>query len=692
MNLKDHKYYFNRELSWLKFNERVLEEAEDTNHPLLERMKFIAIFSSNLDEFYMIRVAGLKDQIAAGIQDIAADGLTPQQVLKQIAEDLHKAVTRQASILAKDILPKLHRKGIRLRKISSLRKPQKQYLQHYFKDKVYPILTPLAIDPTHPFPQLKSLGMNLMVEMRTPYKSDHKVAVINIPSSLPRFINLPTDNGRVEMVLMEDLIKSNVGQLFPGMKIITVAEFRITRNADLDLSEAEADDLLKLIERELRKRRLGTVIRLELTGDMTDENRNLLMEITGLTELDVYDVPSYLDLAAFMYFMKLNYPELKDKPFSPALNQRFVKNGQTFRTMRRGDVLLHHPYDSFNHVVDFVQEAAIDPKVLAIKQTLYRTSGDSRIVRALKTAVNNGKQVTALIELKARFDEQNNIDWAKELDRSGVNVVYGVLGLKTHCKICMVVRKEEDRIRRYLHLGTGNYNETTAKIYTDFSLMTCDEEMGEDASGLFNLLTGYSQQKKWNKFFIAPATLRTNMISLVRDCIKNHSDSQPSRIMMVMNSLVDPGMIQELYKASMAGIKISLVVRGICCLRPGIKGVSDNITVKSIVGRFLEHTRVFYFKYKGESVIFLGSADMMQRNLNRRVELIFPVEDPSIKRYVRGVLQHMLDDDMKSRLLQKDGSYVRVAVDQKFNVQEFLLSQASERQKETDTILNLSRS
>lgn len=692
MNLKDHKYYFNRELSWLKFNERVLEEAEDANHPLLERLKFIAIFSSNLDEFYMIRVAGLKDQIAAGIQDIAADGLTPQQVLKQIAEDLHQAVTRQANILAEDILPKLHRKGIRLRKISSLRKAQKNYLQKYFKDKVYPILTPLAIDPTHPFPQLKSLGMNLMVEMRTPYKSDHKVAVINIPASLPRFINLPTDNGRDEMVLMEDLIKSNVDQLFPGMKIITVAEFRITRNADLDLSEAEADDLLKLIERELRKRRLGTVIRLELTRDMTDENRTLLMDITGLTELDVYDVPSYLDPAAFMQFMKLNYPELKDKAFSPALNQRFVKNGQTFRTIRKGDVLLHHPYDSFNHVVDFVMEAAEDPKVMAIKQTMYRTSGDSRIVKALKTAVANGKQVTALIELKARFDEENNIEWAKQLDRSGVNVVYGVLGLKTHCKICMVVRKEEDRIRRYLHLGTGNYNETTAKIYTDFSLMTCDEEMGEDASGLFNLLTGYSQQKKWNKFFIAPATLRNSMISLIRECVKNHSDSQPSRIMMVMNSLVDPGMIQELYKASMAGIKISLVVRGICCLRPGIKGVSENITVKSIVGRFLEHTRVFYFKYKGESVIYLGSADMMQRNLNRRVELIFPVEAPSIKRYVRGVLQHMLDDDMKSRVLQKDGNYVRVAMDQKFNVQEFLLAQASERQKETDTILNLSRS
>ncbi|MEL6649402.1 MAG: polyphosphate kinase 1 [Bacteroidota bacterium] len=689
MNFKEARYYFNRELSWLKFNERVIEEAEDTTHPLLERLKFVSIFSSNLDEFYMIRVAGLKDQMAAGIQDVAADGYLPSEVLERISHQLHKAVTRQAEVLSEDILPKLHRKGIRLRKISSLRKHQKHYLQKYFRENVYPVLTPLAIDPTHPFPQLKSLGLNLMVEMRTPYKSDHKVAVIHIPSSLPRFIPMPPDNGKSDFVLIEDLIRNHTGMLFPGMKIVNLSEFRITRNADLDLSEAEADDLLKLIERELRKRRLGTVIRLEVSTDTSSANRRLLMELTGLTEFDVYDIPTYLDLSAFMQFMKLPYPELKDKPFTPALNQRFVRNGQVFRTLRQGDVILHHPYDSFNHVVDFVEEAATDPKVLAIKQTLYRTSGDSRIVKALKTAVNNGKQVTALIELKARFDEQNNIDWAKELDRYGVNVVYGVLGLKTHCKICMVVRQEEDKIRRYLHLGTGNYNENTAKIYTDFSLMTCSEPMGEDASDFFNLLTGYSQQKKWNKFLIAPTTLRKGITDMIRECATNHSEKQGSRIIMAMNSLVDPGMIRELYQASSQGVKIDLIVRGICCLRPGIKGVSENITVKSIVGRFLEHTRIYYFKSKGKSRIYLGSADLMQRNLNRRVELVFPIEEDHCKRQVRGVLQHMIDDDLKSRYLQKDGEYTRPESGQRFNIQKFLLGQAVERQKETDTISNI---
>ncbi|RMG17950.1 MAG: polyphosphate kinase 1 [Bacteroidetes bacterium] len=688
---KDSKYFFNRELSWVKFNERVLEEAADASHPLLERLKFIAIFSSNMDEFFMIRVAGLKEQIHAGVTDIAADGLRPEEVLERISQHTHVSVAWQAELLTEEILPKLRKKGIRLRSISNLRKSQKHFLKKYFDQKVFPVLTPLAIDPAHPFPQLKGLGLNLLVELRTPYRNDNKRAVIHIPSSLPRFIELPSENGKHDYILMEELIEVHANQLFPNMKMLSTSVFRITRNADLDLSEAEADDLLKFIEHELRKRRRGTVIRLEVSNQTSPENRDFLKNLTGLTELDVYDIPTYLDLSAFMSFLKLDYPDLKDPTFTPALNHRFIRDRNVFKTISQGDILLHHPYESFNHVVDFIHEAAEDPQVLAIKQTLYRTSGDSPIVKALKVAVENGKQVTALIELKARFDEQNNIEWAKELDRSGVNVVYGVLGLKTHCKICMVVRQEGGHIKRYLHLSTGNYNATTARIYTDLSIMTCNEEMGEDASGLFNLLTGYSMQKVWKKFFIAPGTLRDNISRLINACIEHHSETEPSRIILVMNSLVDPDMIRLLYKASSAGIKVDLVVRGICCLRPGVKGVSENIRVKSIVGRFLQHSRIFYFKYQGESQIYLGSADLMQRNLNRRVELVFPVEDPQIKRRVRGIIQHLLDDNVKSRYLQEDGSYKRAEIPKNevpFNVQEYLLAQAQEKQREVDTISN----
>ncbi|MEO1449539.1 MAG: polyphosphate kinase 1 [Bacteroidota bacterium] len=689
VNLKHRKYYFNRELSWLRFNDRVLEEAQDARHPLLERLKFISIFSSNLDEFYMIRVAGLKDQVAASIRDIPADGLTPEEQLEGISTRVHKSVALQSQVLKKDIIPVLRRKGIRLRAMSSLRKPERAYLEQYFREQVYPVLTPLAVDPTHPFPQLKSLGLNLVVELRTPYRNDYKIAVIHLPSKLERFVQIPTDNGKMDFVMVEDLIQKHVRVLFPNMKILGTATFRITRNADLDLSEAEADDLLKLIERELRKRRLGTVIRLEVEARTSERIREFLKNITGLEEADIFDIPTYLDLSAFMKWLGLPFRDLKDQPFSPVLNSRVVSGRSIFKTLRQGDLVLHHPYDSFNHVVDLIQEAAEDPKVLAIKQTLYRTSGKSPIVKALKTAVNNGKQVTALIELKARFDEENNIEWAKELDREGINVVYGVLGLKTHCKIAMVVRQEGKRIRRYLHLGTGNYNATTAKIYTDVSLMTCDEGLGEDASSLFNLLTGYSLQKSWHKMLIAPATLRNGLAEQIKACISEHEDGAPSRMIMVMNSLVDPDMIRLLYQASIAGVKIDLVVRGICCLVPGVKGVSDNIQVKSIVGRFLEHCRIFYFKYQGKSRIFMGSADLMQRNLNRRVEIIFPVEEASAKRRMREILQVLLDDRAKSRYLQSDGTYTRpkdAFAKDAFHAQEFQLGEAQERQKSLDTI------
>ncbi|MEM9984625.1 MAG: polyphosphate kinase 1 [Bacteroidota bacterium] len=687
VDLTDPKYYFNRELSWLSFNDRVLEEAGDTRHPLLERLKFISIFSSNLDEFYMIRVAGLKEQIAAGVRDIPADGLSPREQLKRISAHVSESVKWQSRIMEEDLLPKLRRKGIRIRSINSLRKQEREYATHYFESQVFPVLTPLAVDPTHPFPQLKSLGLNLLVELQNPYESETKVAVIHIPSSLPRFVKLGDDQDKRDFVMIEDLIRKHAPYLFPNLKILSLSEFRITRNADLDLSEAEADDLLKFIERELRKRRAGTVIRLEVSQKMSAHNRQFLKDITGLTEADVYDIDTFLDLATFMQFLSLDFPDLKDQPFTPALDQRAVTDRNIFQTIAEGDILLHHPYDSFNHVIEFIQEAAQDPNVLAIKQTLYRTTGKSPIVQALKQAVNNGKQVTALIELKARFDEENNIEWAKDLDQSGVNVVYGVLGLKTHCKIAMVVRKEGDQIVRYLHLGTGNYNEKTAKLYTDLSFMTCNAEMGADASALFNLLTGYSLQKQWNKFMIAPATLRKGISELLDEALRSHGEHNPSRIIMVMNSLVDPKMIRHLYRASQAGIKVELVVRGICCLKPGIKGVSENITVKSIVGRFLEHTRIYYFKFNGQSRIYLGSADLMQRNLNRRVELVFPIEEPHIKRRLRSIIQLLLDDDAKSRYLTSDGIYKRSKSNGKLNVQHHLLAESRKRHQELDTIL-----
>lgn len=685
MNLTSASLYINRELSWLKFNDRVLEEAEYDGHPLLERLKFVSIFSSNLDEFFMIRVAGLKEQVAAGIQEVPADGLTAAQQLEEISRHVHEAVERQARILNEQLLPRLARKGLRLRKIRSLGKDQKSFLETYFRKRVFPVLTPLAVDPTHPFPQLKGLGLNLLVEIRERNNTKYSTAVIHIPSSLPRFIQIPTQGEKYDFVLLEDLIRKYAGTLFPDMKLGKMSEFRITRNADLDLSEAEADDLLKLIERELRKRRLGTLIRLEVSREMSKTSRKNLLKITGLSKEDVYDIPTFLDLSAFMYLLKVQVKELKDTPFSPTLNERFLRGKGVFESLQEGDVLLHHPYDSFSHVEDFVMEAAKDPQVLAIKQTLYRTNGDSPIVEALKIAVENGKQVTALIELKARFDEQNNIEWAKELDRSGVNVVYGVLGLKTHCKICMVLRQESNEIQRYLHLSTGNYNSNTAKIYTDLSLMTCDEEMGEDASELFNLLTGYSRQRSWRKFLVAPATLREDIMEAIRQCRLRHTPSTPARIMMAMNSLVDPGIIQALYEASQAGVKVDLVIRGICCLRPGIKGVSEHIRVKSIVGRFLEHTRIFSFETGEQHNIFIGSADLMQRNLNRRVELVFPLVEENSKQQCYSILKALWNDQSTSRFLCPDGSYTAPARTG-YHVQKGLIDLADERKKLVDTI------
>jgi polyphosphate kinase len=690
VNLADPSLYFNRELSWLKFNERVLEEAADKTLPLLERLKFLSIFSSNLDEFFMIRVAGLKEQLAAGIHELPEDGLPPSETLEQIAIKVHADVQMHGRLLNEDVMPALRKKGIRIRYYNTLTNEQKAELRVYFKEKVFPILTPLAVDPSHPFPQLRNLGLNLLVELRDPNnKKERKIAVLPLPGLLNRFIPLAGKN-KADCLLLEDLVAPHLDLLFPNMVIISANAFRITRNADIDLSEAEADDLLKLIERELRKRRLGTLIRLEVSDKMPAENRRFLQEVTRLRENAIYDISGPLDVAAFMYFLDLDFPELKDPAFTPSLHPQITKSANIFDAIRKHDLILQHPYDSFHHVIDLAQEAARDPDVLAIKVTLYRTSGKSQIVQALKEATAKGKQVTALIELKARFDEETNIVWAKELEHVGVNVIYGLLGLKTHCKLLMILRQEEGQIRRYVHMSTGNYNARTSRIYTDIGLMTADESIGKDVSELFNLLTGYSGQKEWRKLFVAPINLRDNLTKLIQRAITMHSPEHPSHIQMVMNQLVDPQMIQALYKASMKGIQVDLIVRGVCCLRPGVPGISENITVRSIVGRFLEHCRIFLFKFNGERKIYMGSADLMQRNLNRRVEILFPLENIDLQERVMEILDLMIRDNVKARILQSDGSYIRDQPrknEKPINSQEYFLRQASGRQMLVDTIL-----
>ena len=688
-SLKNPKYYINRELSWVRFNERVLEEAMEKEQPLLERLKFLSIFSSNLDEFFMIRVAGLKDQIHAGIHEVPADGMSPLEQISRISEDVHRLVDLQSKTLLEEVIPQLRQEGVRFRHFNSLGKKQKDLFRRYFKDKIFPILTPLAIDPAHPFPQLRNLGLNLLVELKEPYvRNDRKIAVVPVPQLVDRLIRVPEANSD-DYILMEDLIQENLGILFPEMRILDSSLFRITRNADLDLSEAEADDLLQHIERQLRKRRLGTVNRLEVSEKMNLEQKKYLKLMTHLEDKDIYDITGYIDLAPFISLYSLERPDLKDSEFTPALREEIVRHENIFEAIRAGDILLHHPYDSFNHVIEMIQEAAKDPDVLAIKQTLYRTSGKSPIVQALQDAVEKGKQVTALVELKARFDEETNIVWAREMERAGVNVVYGLMGLKTHCKICMIVRQEGDKIVRYVHVGTGNYNVKTARMYTDFGLLTCDPDIGKDASELFNFLTGYSKQKSWRKLIVAPANMRSSLISEIRNVIRFHSKEQPGSIRMIMNSLVDPEIIQWLYKASMKGIKCDLIVRGICCLIPQINDVSSNITVKSIVGRFLEHSRVYIFEYSGKQKIYLGSADLMQRNLNRRVELLFPLESVSLKERLVEIVNATFSDNLNSRMLQPSGSYLRVkpgSGEKATDIHTHLLKMAQERRLLIDTI------
>ncbi|MGJ3245935.1 MAG: polyphosphate kinase 1 [Elainellaceae cyanobacterium] len=682
IDLNDPKYYFNRELSWLEFNRRVLHEAFDARTPLLERLKFMAIFSFNLDEFFMVRVAGLKQQVEAQVRKLTPDGRTPQQQLDEISNLLHPTIVQQHEHFQNKLRPQLADHGIYLIDYVDLNQEQRRYLQEYFKEQIFPVLTPLAVDPGHPFPYISNLSLNLAVVMRDPDAKTERFARIKVPK--PRFVPLPPElqvqpKNRPSLwtgVPLEQVIAHNLEFLFPGMDIQEYYPFRITRNADLAVEEDEADDLMLAIEKELRKRRLGgSVVRMELQSSTPAFVKETLMREMGLAETDVYEVDGLISLGGLMSFMDLPLPLLKDPPWSPVVPPRLARVSEPdtssafpeeedgedfFATIRRRDLMVHHPYHSFSATVQrFITQAAHDPNVLAIKMTLYRTSGDSPIVNALIAAAENGKQVAVLVELKARFDEENNIVWARKLEKSGVHVVYGLVGLKTHTKVVLVVRKEEDRIRRYVHIGTGNYNPKTARIYTDIGLLSCRSDLGADLTDLFNYLTGYSRQRLYRKLLIAPVSLRDRMVELIRREIQQANDGNHARIVAKMNALVDPAIIATLYEASQAGVKIDLIVRGICCLRPGLKGISDNIQVISIVGRFLEHSRIFYFHNGGQEEVFIGSADWMPRNLDRRVEAVTPMEEPEIAKDLQEILGVMLADNRQAWELQSDGSYVQ---------------------------------
>ena len=675
VDLHDSKYYFNRELSWLEFNRRVLHEALDERTPLLERLKFMAIFSSNLDEFFMVRVAGLKQQVEAGVTKLSIDGLTPTEQLTAIGDRLRPMVQEQHQHCEQVLRKKLIAQGIHILDYVDLNQEQRTYLNQFFEEHIFPVLTPLAVDPSHPFPYISNLSLNLAVVVKDPDLDEELFARIKIPRVLSRFIPLPKElrqryKGKVGVwsgIPIEQLITHNLEYLFPGMNIQECYVFRVTRNADLEVEEDEADDLLLAIEKELQKRRIGgSAVRLEIQSSVPDHIRSTIIGELALEENDVYDLDGLLGLGDLMSFLALPLPQLKDRSWSPTIPPKLhrlqnIEDGEDFfRMIRHGDLLVHHPYDSFSGTVQrLITEAASDPDVLAIKMTLYRTSGDSPIIKALIAAAQNHKQVAVLVELKARFDEENNIIWARKLENAGVHVVYGLVGLKTHTKITLIVRQEEQKIRRYVHIGTGNYNPKTAKLYTDLGLISCREDLGADLTDLFNFLTGYSRQKSYRKLLVAPVNMRDRMTAMIHREMEQAQNGKKGRIVVKINSLVDKQIIATLYEASNAGVEIDLIVRGICCLRPGVKGISENIRVISVIGRFLEHSRVFYFYNGGEEEVYIGSADWMTRNLSRRVEAITPVEEPSLAADLHEILGIMLADNRQAWELQADGNYLQ---------------------------------
>jgi len=654
--------YFNRELSWLAFNRRVLEQAQDARLPLLERVKFLAIVCSNLDEFFEIRVAGIIQQAESGVAEPSVDGLPPREQLRRI----HSVVAAQVEDLYRcwhsELIPALAKKDIVFESAKDLDDGDVAWVRTYFREQIYPVLTPLALDQSHPFPQLGNKTLNIIVALDNPETTpiERLVAILPVPRILPRLVALPPDGTKQRFLFLSEIIKLCAGEFFPGYRVLQAHAFRVTRNSDLYIDEEEAENLLKKIEEELRNRRRGAAVRLEIEEGVDSTIFATLCEHLDLSHEYVFRLAGPLNLLRLMALAELDRPDLKFPPFTPVACSPLRVPEQIFDTLRAQDVLLHHPYDAFTPVVDFVEQAARDPQVFAIKQTLYRTSGDSPIVRALIAASRNGKQVTALVELKARFDEANNIQWARQLEEAGVHVVYGLVGHKTHCKCSLVVRREGDGMRRYVHLGTGNYNPRTARLYTDLSYFTSRESITEDVANLFNSLTGFSREPQFRHLLIAPFTLHARIQELITTEIENARAGRPARIIAKMNSLVDKATIDKLYEASAAGVSIDLIVRGTCCLVPGVEGLSENIRVRSIVGRFLEHARAFYFEnaQAGEPKVFLGSADWMPRNFFRRIEVVFPVEDPTLRDWIaKEFFPTELRDTANARELYADGSY-----------------------------------
>lgn len=658
INLNKPEYFFNRELSWLKFNLRVLREAGVKTTPLLERLKFVAITASNLDEFFMVRVAGLWDQYENGINKRDTAGLT----VKAQLEEISKAAHDQMKLLNKYLLSlvkELREEGIYICRVSELSEKGRRWLEAYYQEEIFPVLTPMAVDASRPFPFLANKTLNLAVEL-TNQEGEDRMGIVQVPSVLPRLLEVPGEEKR-SFVFLEDVINEHCSDLYSGCKILDVVPFRITRDADLEFDEDDIDNLLKEVEKSLRKRTRGASVRLEIYNKANSRIRKFLYDNLDITEQEVYEINGPLDATCFFKFASLPgmWPWLYE-PFVPQRPLELPDDSDIFKVLRERDVLLHHPYESFDPVVKFVSDAANDPNVLAIKQTLYRVSGNSPIVAALARAAENGKQVTVLVELKARFDEENNIIWARRLEEAGCHVIYGLMGLKTHAKIILVVRKEADGIKRYVHLGTGNYNDNTAKLYTDMGLMTANDQFGSDASAFFNVLSGYSDPPVWNKLVMAPLGLRKKIYELIDNEISIVKKGGTGHIIAKMNSLIDYPVIQKLYEASMAGVKIDLIIRGICGLRAGMDGISDNITVRSIVGRQLEHSRIFWFQGGGKEQLFLSSADWMPRNLNDRVELFFPVETPAHIERIKKVLDLYLRDNVGAHMMQSNGTYRRV--------------------------------
>ncbi len=660
----DPRNFINRELSWLEFNRRVLEEAQDPTQPLIERVKFLTIFSSNLDEFFEIRVAGIKQQIESETSDVGPDGLSPTETFNSIRRVVSEMVATQYALWNNELLPQLAENGIRVREVSQLSAKRAAWAHRYFQQEVFPMLTPLAVDASHPFPQLLNKSHNLFVRAKAQRGGEPLHAIVQVPRVVPRLIAMPRKeaNEPWDYIYLASLIKQHISELFPGLILEGVHPFRVTRNSDLYIDEEEAENLLRTIEQELRRSSRGDAVRLEVEADCPRDFRDLLLEFFDLTEADVYKADGPLSMTHLMPLITNDaFANLKDRPFQPGRDPALPPHADIFEVLRRQDVLLHHPYDSFDPIVDLIEEAAQDPQVLAIKITLYRTSGDSPIVEALIEAANAGKQVTAIVELRARFDEAVNIQWARRLEEAGAHVIYGVVGLKTHCKALLIVRRDADRLRHYVHLGTGNYHPRTARIYTDFSFLTTEPQLTDEVAIVFNTLTGLSGYPGLKKLMVAPFDLKQRLIGLIQRERDHALAGKPARIIAKLNSLVDQEIIEKLYQASCADVTIDLIVRGICCLRPKIPDLSENIRVISIVGRFLEHSRIYYFSNDGQPNLFLSSADWMPRNFLRRVELAFPVENPALRdNLINEVLPRFLNDRVKSRELQPDGSYRRL--------------------------------